>query len=52
MNKNLLGHLCLLGANVIYSINYSIAKDVLGSHIQSSGFILLRAVSAMAMSLS
>ena len=47
MNKNLLGHLCLLGANVIYSINYSIAKDVLGSHIQSSGFILLRAVSAM-----
>lgn len=47
MNKNLLGHLCLLGANVIYSINYSIAKDVLGSHIQSSGFILLRAVCAM-----
>ena len=47
MNKNLLGHLCLLGANVIYSINYSVAKDVLGSHIQSSGFILLRAVCAM-----
>lgn len=47
MNKNVLGHLSLLGANVIYSINYSIAKDVLGSHIQSSGFILLRAVCAM-----
>ncbi|HRG57410.1 MAG TPA: EamA family transporter [Bacteroidia bacterium] len=47
MNKSLLGHLSLFGANLIYSINYSIAKDVLGSHIQSSGFILLRAVSAM-----
>lgn len=47
MNKNLLGHLCLVGANVIYSINYSVAKDVLGSHIQSSGFILLRAFCAM-----
>jgi len=47
MNKNWLGHLCLLGANLIYSINYSVAKDVLGSHIQSSGFILLRALCAM-----
>lgn len=47
MNKSLLGHLSLFGANLIYSINYSVAKDVLGSHIQSSGFILLRAVSAM-----
>jgi drug/metabolite transporter (DMT)-like permease len=47
MNKNLLGHLCLLGANVIYSINFSVAKDVLGSHVQSSGFILLRAVCAV-----
>jgi drug/metabolite transporter (DMT)-like permease len=47
MNKTWLGHLCLIGANLIYSINYSIAKDVLGTHIQSSGFILLRAVCAM-----
>jgi drug/metabolite transporter (DMT)-like permease len=47
MNKSWLAHLCLFGANLIYSINYSIAKDVLGSHIQSSGFILLRAVCAM-----
>jgi drug/metabolite transporter (DMT)-like permease len=47
MNKTLLGHLCLFGANLIYSINYSVAKDVLGNHIQSSGFILLRAVCAM-----
>lgn len=47
MNKSWLGHLSLFGANLIYSINYSVAKDVLGSHIQSSGFILLRAVCAM-----
>jgi len=47
MNKTWLAHLCLIGANVIYSINYSIAKDVLGTYIQPSGFILLRAVCAM-----
>jgi drug/metabolite transporter (DMT)-like permease len=47
MNKSLAGHLSLFGANLIYSINYSVAKDVLGSHIQSSGFILLRACCGM-----
>jgi drug/metabolite transporter (DMT)-like permease len=47
MNKNPLAHLCLFGANLIYSVNYSVAKDVLGSHIQSSGFILLRALCGM-----
>lgn len=47
MSKTWLGHLCLIVANVIYSINYSIAKDVLGTYIQPSGFILLRVVCAM-----
>jgi drug/metabolite transporter (DMT)-like permease len=44
MNKTWLAHLCLTGANIIYSINYSIAKDVLGTYIQPSGFILLRVI--------
>lgn len=46
MNKSMFGHLSLLAANLIYSINYSIAKDVLDKYIQPSGFILLRVVGA------
>ncbi len=47
MKKASWAHLSLLSANVIYSINYSVAKDVLNGYIQSSGFILIRAAFAM-----
>jgi drug/metabolite transporter (DMT)-like permease len=47
MQKQYFGHACLFGANLIYSINYSVAKEVLCCYIGSSGFILLRAMSAV-----
>lgn len=35
-------HLAILAANLIYGINYSVAKLVLGKHIEPFGFVLLR----------
>lgn len=46
MNKQLLAHLALLGANLIYGANYSIAKEVMPDYIQPFGFILLRCLGA------
>jgi drug/metabolite transporter (DMT)-like permease len=39
MSSNLKAHLALLGANVIYGLNYSIAKDVMPDYILPFGFI-------------
>lgn len=40
-------HAALFTANLIYGINYSLAKDVMGGgYIEASGFILLRALGA------
>ena len=47
MNKTLFAHLALLGANLIYAINYSFAKDVMPDFIMPSGFILLRVIGAL-----
>ena len=47
MNKILFAHLALLGANLIYAINYSFAKDVMPDFIMPSGFILLRVIGAL-----
>ena len=47
MNKTLFAHLSLLGANLIYAINYSFAKDVMPDFIMPSGFILLRVIGAL-----
>ena len=47
MNKTLFAHLALLGANLIYAINYSFAKDVMPNFIMPSGFILLRVIGAL-----
>lgn len=41
-NKIFLAHLAILLANVIYGLNYSIAKQVLGIHIEAFGFVLIR----------
>lgn len=46
MNKQLIAHLALLGANLIYGANYSIAKEVMPDYIQPFGFILLRCLGA------
>lgn len=42
MGKNTLAHLALLGANLIYGLNYSIAKVALPKFIKPFGFIFIR----------
>ena len=44
MNKNLLAHIALIFANLIYAINFTFAKDVMPEYIMPSGFILLRVI--------
>lgn len=46
MSKQLLAHLALLGANLIYGANYSVAKEVMPDYIEPFGFILLRCLGA------
>jgi drug/metabolite transporter (DMT)-like permease len=40
-------HLSLLAANLIYGINYSVAKDVMPFYIGPSGFVLMRVMGAV-----
>jgi drug/metabolite transporter (DMT)-like permease len=47
LNKNILAHLSLLIANLIYAVNYTFAKDVMPDYIKPSGFILLRVIGAL-----
>ena len=47
MSSNLKAHLALLGENVIYGLNYSIAKDVMPTYILPFGFIFCRVLGAM-----
>ena len=42
-----LPHLALLAANLIYGINYTIAKDVMPTYIEPFGFIFLRVIGAL-----
>lgn len=49
MNSNLKAHLALLGANVIYGLNYSIAKDVMPDYILPFGFIFCRVLGALSL---
>ena len=47
MNKTLLAHLALIGAQLIYGANYTIAKEVMPDYIQPFGFIVLRCIGAV-----
>jgi drug/metabolite transporter (DMT)-like permease len=47
MNKTLQAHFSLILVNVIYAANFSIAKEVMPSHIQPFAFVLMRVVSAL-----
>lgn len=47
MNPNLKPHLALLGANIIYGLNYTIAKDVMPEFISPFGFIFCRVSGAL-----
>jgi drug/metabolite transporter (DMT)-like permease len=42
-------HLSLLGANIIYGLNYSIAKAVMPDHIKPFALVSLRSISAAAL---
>ncbi len=45
-NTTLPFHAAVLGANLIYGINYSIAKEIMPAYIQPFGFILCRVAAA------
>jgi drug/metabolite transporter (DMT)-like permease len=47
MNRVVKAHLALLGVNVIYGANYSIAKSIIGHDIQPYALVLLRAAFSM-----
>jgi drug/metabolite transporter (DMT)-like permease len=47
MNKTLQAHLSLVIVNVIYAANFSIAKEVMPSHIQPFAFVLMRVSGAL-----
>lgn len=49
MNKTLLAHLALIGAQLIYGANYTIAKEVMPDYIQPFGFIVLRCLGAVSL---
>ena len=49
MNKQLLAHLALIGAQLIYGANYTIAKEVMPDYIQPFGFIVLRCLGAVSL---
>lgn len=42
-----MAHFSLLVANLIYALNYTVAKDVMPNYIEPSGFILLRVTGAV-----
>lgn len=46
MSKRVLALLAAFGASVIYGINHTVAKDVMPTHIQPFGFIMLRVTGA------
>ena len=47
MKKIILAHIALIFANLIYAINFTLAKDVMPDTISPVGFILLRVTGAM-----
>lgn len=49
MNKQLVAHLALVGAQLIYGANYTIAKEVMPHYIAPFGFILLRCLGAVSL---
>ncbi len=46
-SNNLLAHLAVLGANVIYGITFSVAKDVMPEYVSPNAFILIRVTGAV-----
>ena len=46
-NSNLSAHLAVLGANVIYGITFTVAKDVMPEYLTPNAFILIRVTGAV-----
>jgi drug/metabolite transporter (DMT)-like permease len=44
MNKRLLAHAALIGANLIYGVNYSIAKWIMPEYVDPFGLVVMRAI--------
>ncbi|MEQ8324061.1 MAG: DMT family transporter [Vicingaceae bacterium] len=49
MNRIFLAHLALFGANLIYGLNYTLAKEVMPEYILPFGFIFCRVTGALLM---
>jgi drug/metabolite transporter (DMT)-like permease len=49
MNKQLLAHLALIGAQLLYGANYTIAKEVMPEFIKPMGFVLVRCLGAISL---
>jgi len=47
MSKNLLSHLALFAVNLLYGINYVVAKGLMPNTIKPNGFILMRVSGAV-----
>ena len=47
MNNVIKSHVALFFANLIYALNYTLAKDVMPNTIEPVGFILVRVTGAM-----
>jgi drug/metabolite transporter (DMT)-like permease len=46
-SSNVLAHLAVLGANIIYGITFSVAKDVMPEYLTPNAFILIRVTGAV-----
>jgi len=46
MSKVLRAHLAVLAANILYGVNYSVAKEIMPEYIGPFGFIVIRVLSA------
>ena len=44
MNKIVLAHFALFSANLIYAVNYIVAKDVMPTFLTPSSFVLMRVI--------
>lgn len=47
MNKKLVAHIAILGANIIFGVNYSIAKPIMPDYVQPFGLVFLRIFGAL-----
>jgi len=49
MTTNYKAHIAILGANIIYGINYTIAKDIMPDYITPFGLVFCRVIGALSL---